>query len=149
MALAFFSAVCFGAMAVLTRKFIQRIQLVSVNALRLWLAVALWFVFNGVPEELFEISPAQAGYTCLAAFFGPFLGRLSLMMSARYMEARFSALVMLAAPPVTLVLAYLLLNDLPRPREILGGLIMLVGISIPILAWARPGLSQTWDRWAR
>lgn len=138
MALAFFSAICFGAMAVLTRKFIQRIQPVSVNALRLWLSVTLWFAFNGVPKALFEISPAQAGCACLAAFCGPFVGRLSLMMSAKYVEARITALAMLTAPPLTLVLAYLLLDELPQVREITGGLLMLLGIAIPILALARP-----------
>jgi hypothetical protein len=39
---------------------------------------------------------------------------------------------------MTLTIAYVVLNDLPQTREIQGGLIMLVGISIPILAWARP-----------
>ncbi len=138
MALALLSAACFGMMAVLTRKFIDRIQLVAVNALRLWLAVGLWFVFNGVPDALFEISPAQAGCACLAAFFGPFLGRLCMMTSARYVEARITTLAMLAAPPMTLALAYFVLDELPRAREIQGGLLMLVGISIPILAWVRP-----------
>ena len=33
----------------------------------------------------------------------------------------------------TLALAYFVLNDFPQEREIQGGLIMLVGISIPIL----------------
>ena len=138
MALALVSAICFGTMAVLTRKFIARIQLVSVNALRLWLAVGLWFAFNGIPEALFEISPAQACCACLAAFFGPFLGRLCMMTSARYVEARITTLATLAAPPLTLALAYIVLGDLPQTREILGGLVMLVGISIPILKWARP-----------
>ena len=145
MSLALFSALCFSSMAVLTRKYIQRLHLVSVNALRLWLAVGLWFVFNGLPEAILEISPAQAGYACLAAFFGPFLGRLSLMMSAKYLQARITTLATLTAPPVTLALAYFLLDDLPRTREILGGLIMLAGISIPILAWTRSG-RQRGDR---
>jgi len=136
-ALALFSAICFGAMAVLTRKYIQRIQLVAVNALRLWLSVGLWFVFNGVPEALFEVSTEQIGYGCLAAFFGPFLGRLCMMTSAKYIEARITTLATLAAPTLTLALAYFLLNDFPQTREIQGGLIMLLGISIPILTFSR------------
>jgi len=136
-ALALFSAICFGAMAVLTRKYIQRIQLVAVNALRLWLAVGLWFVFNGIPEALSEVSAEQAGYVCLAAFCGPFFGRLCMMTSAKYVEARITILATLAAPPLTLALAYVLLDDFPQLREIQGGLIMLVGISIPILLGSR------------
>lgn len=131
------ATLCFGAMAVITRKFIHQIDPVSVNALRLWLSVAFWFGWNGVPPELFEITAPQAGYATLAAFFGPFLGRLSMMMSAKYVEARITTLTTLAAPPLALVLGYVVLSDLPTAREIQGGVIMMVGISIPILSLAR------------
>ena len=120
-------------MAVITRKFVHRFDTVSVNALRLWLAVALWFAWNGFPDELFEIGTEQAGFTFLAAFFGPFMGRLCMMTSARYIEARITTLATLAAPPLTLALAYVVLSDLPSAREIQGGVLMLFGISIPIL----------------
>jgi len=131
------SAFCFASMAVITRLFIQRIDLVAVNALRLWIAVALWFVFNGFPAEIFEVSAAQAGYVGLAAFFGPFLGRLCMMNSARYIEARVTTLATLAAPPLTLLLATVLLADQPSAREIQGGIVMLIGIAIPVLGWAK------------
>jgi drug/metabolite transporter (DMT)-like permease len=124
-------------MAVITRKYIHRFDTVSVNALRLWLAVALWFLWNGFPTELSEISIQQAGYAALAAFFGPFLGRLCLMTSAQYVEARISTLATLATPPLTLALGYVVLSDLPSAREIQGGIVMLIGISIPILGLAR------------
>ncbi len=132
------SAISFSAMTIVTRKFIHRIDLVAVNALRLWLAVALWFVVFGFPAELFQINSRQLGFMAVAAFFGPFLGRLCLMASARYLEARLSALAILAAPPLTLVLVYLVLSELPSTRELQGGAIMLIGITIPIIAWARP-----------
>ncbi len=127
------SAFCFGSMAVITRKFVHRFDTVSVNALRLWLAVALWFVWNGFPDELYEITTEQVCYARLAAFFGPFMGRLCMMTSAKYIEARITTLATLAAPPLTLALAYVVLSDLPGAREIQGGIIMLIGISIPIL----------------
>ena len=131
------SAFCFGLMSVITRRTIHRIDAVSVNALRLWLSVAFWFAWSGFPVELQEISAEQAGYAALAAFFGPFMARLCLMTSARYIEARMTTLATLAAPPVTLVLGYLILSDIPDAREIQGSLIMLIGIAIPILGFAK------------
>ncbi len=133
MALAVASAICFGSMAVITRKFIHQFDTVSVNALRLWLAVALWFVWNGFPDALYDITTRQLGLTALAALFGPFMGRLCMMISARYIEARITTLATLAAPPLTLGIAYAVLSDLPSTREIQGGIVMLIGISIPIL----------------
>ena len=88
-------------------------------------------------SALADVSFPQAGYAALAAFFGPFAGRLCMMNSAHYLEARITTLATLAAPPLTLVLAFVILGDLPSTREIQGGLLMLVGISIPILGSAR------------
>ena len=85
----------------------------------------------------------SAGYSALAAFFGPFIGRLCLMQSARYVEARVTALANLGSPVITLVLAWAVLDDLPTGYELLGGLVMLVGIAFPIVAWARRSSSST------
>jgi drug/metabolite transporter (DMT)-like permease len=126
------SVMAFGSMAALTRRFIRRVDPARVNGLRLWLSVGLWFAWYGAPPVLFEVTPAQAGYTALAALSGPFAGRLALMSSARYLEARLSTLATLAAPPLTLLVGLLVFSDTPTPREILGGLVMLVGIAIPV-----------------
>ncbi len=143
MAWAMISALCFGLMAVVTRKYIHRFEAVSVNALRLWLSIAMWFLWYGVPENLGEITPEQVFYTSLAAICGPFLGRLSMMKSAQTLEARYTTLTLLAAPPLTLVLGFLLLDDLPTGREVLGGTIMLLGIAIPVFGYTRAARSTS------
>jgi drug/metabolite transporter (DMT)-like permease len=132
------SAFWFGSMAVATRKFIHRIDLVLVNALRLWLSVALWFVLHGAPEALYQITVPQVFYVSLAAFFGPFFGRLCMMTSARYIEARYTTLATLAAPPLTLLFGLVILSDLPSGQEIFGGIVMLMGIALPVWTWTRP-----------
>jgi len=133
------SVVAFSSMAVLTRRFIHQVEPARINALRLWLSVGMWFAWFGMPPALLEVTPAQAGYTSLAAFCGPFAGRLAMMTSARYLEARLTTLATLAAPPLTLLLAMLVLSETPTAREITGGLVMLVGIAIPVLAHSRSG----------
>jgi drug/metabolite transporter (DMT)-like permease len=132
------SVLAFGSMVVLTRRFIHRVDPARVNGLRLWLSVLLWFAWYGIPPALLEVTAAQAGYTSLAAFFGPFAGRMAMMTSARYLEARLTTLATLAAPPLTLLLGTLVLSETPAPREIIGGLVMLLGIAIPVLGgWSQ------------
>lgn len=126
------AAVCFSAMAIITRRYIHDIDPVAVNALRLWLSVALWFPFNPVPDFT-AIPGEQILYSTLAAIFGPFLGRLMLMISARHVEARITTLATLTTPVMTLVLAFVLLADWPAPNELVGGAIMIAGIAIPLL----------------
>jgi len=126
------AAACFSMLIVVTRRFIYRIDPVAVNAIRLWLAVALWFAFNAVPEV--ETLPReQLLFASLAAVSGPFFSRLCLMISARYVEARVSTLASLSAPILTLFFAFALLSDWPRDHELLGGALMIAGISIPLL----------------
>lgn len=134
--LAIASAACFGSLAVVTRAFVHRIDVVGVNAIRLWLAVGLWLVFNDA-TGLSGIPEAQWRYATIAAIAGPFLGRLMLMNSARTIEARLSSLIMLLSPVLTLVPAYLILDDWPTERQLLGGVIMLAGIAWPLSAGRR------------
>ncbi len=130
--LAICAAACFSGLALVTRAFIERIDPVAVNMLRLWLAVALWFPFNPLPS-LSEIPSAQILHATLAAIGGPFLGRLALMLAARHVEARVSTLCTLTTPVLTLGLAFVLLADWPARYELLGGGVMIAGIAIPLL----------------
>lgn len=130
------ASACFGALVLMTRFSIQRIDPVVVNALRLWIAVALWFGFNEVPDWE-RVPREQWVYATLAAIAGPFLGRLALMFSSRFIEARLSTLASLTAPVMTLGLAYLLLGHWPESHQLAGGAIMLVGISLPLLGAGR------------
>jgi len=55
-----------------------------------------------------------------------------MMLSARHLEARKTVLMTLAAPPVTLVVAVIALGDWPSGRELAGGVVMLMGVAIPL-----------------
>ncbi len=133
------SAACFSGLAVTTRAFIHRIDPVAVNSVRLWIAVGLWFVFNDA-SDLSAIPGDQIRYAAMAAISGPFLSRLATMISARYLEARLSSLVMLTVPVLTLIPAYLILADWPLSHQLIGGAIMLAGIAIPL--WPRAAVPR-------
>ncbi len=127
------AALCFSGLAVTTRRFIHEIDPVAVNAIRLWLAVGLWFPFYSA-TGLRSIPASQVLYAGVAALAGPFLGRLALMLSARTLEARVSTLATLTTPILTLLLAFLILSDWPADHELVGGAIMIAGIAIPLLS---------------
>jgi drug/metabolite transporter (DMT)-like permease len=60
-----------------------------------------------------------------------------MMTSARSLEARITTLMTLAAPPLTLLLAFVVLGDLPGVRDLCGGTVILCGIALPVLAARR------------
>lgn len=130
---ALLAAASFGSMNVLTRKHIRAIEPGTVNALRLWFAVGLGLLIYGVPPALRAPDMHLLCYVFAAAVAGPGLSRLALMFAVRHVEARWSALVVLTAPVVALVLSYLLLGTVPTPVQLAGGALMLLGVSVPVL----------------
>lgn len=129
---ALLAAGCFAGMAVVTRRFIDDIEPVGVNAMRLWLSVLCWLaLYRELPIE--RLSLELVLWASLAALFGPFLGRLFLMFALRHVEARIAALCILLAPVATLGLSWLLLGDMPTATETLGGAVVLAGIAMPFL----------------
>jgi probable blue pigment (indigoidine) exporter len=129
-------AVAFGAMIVLTRKYVAQVRLVPLNALRLWLGVALWFAIEREVPTAEDLPLPLVLNASLAAFFGPFLSRLGALFSARHVPASTTALASLSAPALTLLLSLLVFGTLPTSRELLGGAILLAGVAIPLAASA-------------
>src|SRR5690606_20907491 len=48
--LAVVASLCFGSMLLISRRWRASIEPMSVNALRMWLAVAVWLAVNGWPS---------------------------------------------------------------------------------------------------
>jgi drug/metabolite transporter (DMT)-like permease len=130
------SAVCFGAMNVLTRKHIHKLRPVLLNATRLWFGVLLWFAIERT-IPIGALTPSFVLYAALAAFFGPFLSRLAVMESAHHVPASTTVLASLVTPPITLLLGFGVLGTLPSAHELMGGAIMLTGVAIPVLCSLR------------
>lgn len=127
------AAASFGFMQVLTRRFIERISPVAVNALRLWMAVGTMALWPGMLRALAATGAEFWKYVALAGLFGPFLGRLFIMFSLRTLRAAHSALLLLLAPVLAFVMDYLATGVTPTAREVAGGALMLVGIALPSL----------------
>ena len=130
-------AACFGSMIVLVRRYITRVRIVLLNTVRLWMSVALWFVLHRRIPDASELPLQLVGYGALAGMFGPFMSRMATIVSSRYVPANITALTALATPPLTLVLSFVVLGALPTRNELLGGAIVLAGISIPVTAALR------------
>lgn len=133
------SSLCFGSMLVAVRRYIHGVDAVFVNAFRLWLSVGVWFAVNRTLPSLEDLTMPVLIYASLAGLFGPFLSRLFSMQSSHHLEARFTALILLSTPALSLPLAWLVLGTIPSGAELEGGVVMLIGIAIPVVGmlWAR------------
>lgn len=130
------SALSFGAMHVVTRKVIQRIDPVPVNALRLWLAVAVLACWPGRLASLGGLDTRTWALAAAAAFLGPFLGRICLMYAVRHISASHSTLLNLTSPVFAFGLGFLAFGTAPTGLELAGGALILTGIALPVLELA-------------
>lgn len=127
------SALCFGSMQVITRQVIHRIDPVPVNAIRLWLSVAMLACLPGRLPALTTLDARDWALAAAAAFLGPFLGRISFMYAVRHIAASHSILLGLASPVFAFGLGYLAFGTVPGVFEVVGGTLILAGIVLPVL----------------
>ncbi len=125
-------ALCFGSLHVVIRRYVDRIDLVWTNALRLWIAVAVVAVGSGGLAALLEAPPRIVLLSATAATVGPFAGRLMMMRAVRTLPAATSTLFGLASPVLTVGTAWLFLGTLPSPREALAGAVVLGGLVLAL-----------------
>jgi drug/metabolite transporter (DMT)-like permease len=130
------AAACFGSMHVITRRVIQRIQPVPVNAMRLWVAVALLLLLPGNAAELVAMDLYPWLLCALAGFVGPFLSRICTMYAVRHISASHSVLITLVGPVFAFIFDYAFLGRAPTTLELVGGAVVLAGVGIPLLELA-------------
>jgi drug/metabolite transporter (DMT)-like permease len=130
--LALLAALSFSAMGILTRRYIRQVDPIALNATRLWMSVGLWFATEGLhlPDDL---TPQVIGYAALAALIGPGIARICLMLSARDLEARMTAMVGITGPLWAVVFAWVFLGTLPQQGQLIGGGIIFIGVALPVI----------------
>ena len=125
----------FGSIQVITRRYIDRIEPVWVNAIRMWLAVGLLALVPGSLAGAVDLPARSVGYALLAALIGPSWGRLMLMASARHIPAAMSTFIGFGTPVIALIGDWLILDGLPPLRAWLGGVVVALGMLVAV--WTR------------
>ena len=133
MAWALVAAASFGAMQVVVRRTIHRIDPLLVNTLRLWLASALLALLPGRVASLTSADATLWALCAAAALAGPILSRLLLMAALRHIPAAMSSLALFTQPVFAYLLAVPLFGILPGTREVLGCGVVLCGVALPVL----------------
>lgn len=130
---ALLSSMSFAAMHVTTRMAIDRIQPVTVNALRLWMSVAILVSVPGNASTVLDLDHEIWLLCAAAAFAGPFLARIALMFAVKYISASHCVLITLFTPVLAFTFDFMFLGSQPTLWHLIGGVIVIFGVSIPLL----------------
>jgi len=136
---ALIAALAFAGIQLTVRRTVHRIDVLQVNALRLWFSVAMLALVPGRVEGLLGLGGRAWLLTAAAAVAGPLASRLCLMESLRTIPAALSTLVLFTGPVFAYGLGGLVFGVWPGPLELAGSAVILGGIAVPVLETLRRG----------
>ncbi|MEC7886738.1 MAG: DMT family transporter [SAR324 cluster bacterium] len=133
------SAFSFASMQVLAKRIIDEINPQVLNVLRLAIALIILWSLAEVRSGVTNLQSGEWKWIALAAFCGPFMGRVSYTYALRYLTVSKAVIIGSFSPATTLLFELLVFGTLISSYEAIGGTIMLAGILWVFL----PGLRQT------
>ena len=124
------TAGCFAAVQVLSKSIIHEVDPQVLNVLRLSLAVALLLAVPGLAMEMSTLTLGEWVWLGLAAFFGPFLGRVSYTYALRYHTIARAMAAVTFSPVLTLLFELLIFGRMLSVFELIGGTLVMIGILV-------------------
>ena len=128
----------FASMQVLAKSIIHEIHPQVLNVFRLAIGLLLLWCVEEVRIEIPALNISGWIWIAMAAFWGPFLGRVAFTYTLRYLTLSKANIIVSFAPMMTLLFEFLVFGTLISRLEILGGVIMLAAIIWVFL----PGLNR-------
>ena len=133
------SAFSFASMQVLAKRIIDEINPQVLNVSRLAVGLVILWSLAEVRSGVTNLQSGEWKWIALAAFCGPFMGRVSYTYALRYLTVSKAVIIGSFSPATTLLFELLVFGTLISSYEAIGGTIMLAGILWVFL----PGFRQT------
>ena len=134
------AAFSFAVMQVLAKSIIHEINPQVLNVSRLAFALVILWSLEEVRSRVAVLEFTEWQWLALAAFCGPFAGRVSYTYALRYFTISKTAIIASFSPAVTLLFEFLVFGTLINFYEAFGGAIIMAGILWVFLPGKRRGL---------
>ncbi len=125
---ALLTAFSFASMQVLSKAIVHEIDPQALNVIRLGLALVIMAFFPGVLETVQTMSWHTWMLLGMAAFSGPFIGRVSYTYALRSLTIAQAMTIGTCAPVLTLLIDVLVFQRIPGLWELGGGTLVLLGV---------------------
>lgn len=128
----------FGLTEFVSKIAIRYVEPITLAFLRnLLMAAAYWVVFAGSGQNLDGLEKVWPGVIALG-LIGPILSRMMYLLALKHMDLSKAAIISQTQPIFVMIIAMLVWYQLPTLRETVGGICLLVGCVLMIVArhWA-------------
>ena len=125
------TAICWTATALTFQKATSRVGSLSVNILRLLIAMVIYAVVSKIIRGTFlllDASPHIWIWMTISGLIGFVFGDFFLFKSYEYVSARISMLMMSLSPPIAAFISWLVLGETLSVKSMLAMLVTLIGI---------------------
>ena len=122
------AAFSFAVMQVLAKSIIHEINPQVLNVSRLAFALVILWSLEEVRIRVAVLEFTEWQWLALAAFCGPFVGRVSYTYALRYLTISKTVIIGSFSPIATLIFELMVFGTLINGYEAFGGIIMLAGI---------------------
>ena len=139
------TAGCWVATALAFEAAGRRVGSLTVNLLRLLIAVVLQMVVCGLARGLVLPTDASAHawlWLSVSGLVGFTFGDLCLFRAFVVLGSRLASLMMALAPPLTAVIGWLLLGEVLAPRDLAGMALTVGGVAWAVAERGRPATTQ-------
>jgi drug/metabolite transporter (DMT)-like permease len=137
------AAFSFASMQVMAKSIINEINPQVLNVSRLAVALVILWSLAEVRGGVADLQSIEWKWLALAAFCGPFMGRVSYTYALRYLTVSKAVIIGSFSPATTLMFEFLVFGTLISTYEALGGTIMLAGILWVFLPGLRRNASNS------
>ena len=137
------AAFSFASMQVMAKSIIHEINPQVLNVSRLAVALVMLWSLTEVRSGVADLQSGEWKWLALAAFCGPFIGRVSYTYALRYLTVSKAVIIGSLSPATTLLFEFLVFGTLISSYEALGGTIMLTGILLVFLPGLRRNVSSS------
>lgn len=133
------AAFSFASMQVMAKSIIHEINPQVLNVSRLAIGLVILWSLAEVRSGVAELQISEWKWLALAAFCGPFMGRVSYTYALRYLTVSKAVIIGSFSPATTLLFEFIVFGTLISSYEAFGGIIMLAAILWVFL----PGLRRS------
>jgi drug/metabolite transporter (DMT)-like permease len=130
------TALCWTITAMSFQFASRRIGSVSVNIIRLFLALLFYIAYSRIFRGMWFPTDASAKawiYLSISGFIGFVLGDYFLFKSYEYISSKISMLLMTLAPPIAALLGWIMMGERFSWLNLLGMFLVISGVSVVVM----------------
>lgn len=122
-----FSAICFGSAEFLAKIAVRYVDPLTISFLRNVITSIFFWIAVPIVGASFEGAGSVWWALIILALAGPILTRPIYLFALKNLEVSKVALINLSQPVFVAILALVALSQMPAPREVMGGILVVVG----------------------